>query len=218
MWLAVFYLNPLPRRILFGRTEGVLREPLSDLEYKRKGNRKVELNTESVVNILRNEYDAWIAMLSEKEKFAIEKYSWNSFDKSNGRISFFQRLNSMLRGINTEEKEMLEEYADIISNAVSKHPIEHAVVCYRGSDYDMTDGSPVGGSFLSTQFISTSVIRSKKLPGQYEFVIHIPEGANVAYIEKLSKYKKQRELLINRNTVFTVISRNGFLVELEVLL
>lgn len=176
----------------------------------------MELNTQVVVSILRKEYDAWIDSLSEKEKYAIEKYSWNSFDKNNGRTSFFQRLNAMLRGIRTEEKEMLTEYADIISGAISKHPIEHSVVCYRGSDYDMTDGTAVGESFISQQFVSTSVIRSRRLRGQYEFIIHVPQKASVAYIEKLSKYKKQRELLINRNTVYTVISRNGYLIELEV--
>ncbi len=173
---------------------------------------------ESVVNILRKEYDDWIESLTEKEKYAIEKYSWNSFDKNNGRVSFFKRLNSMLRGISTNEKEMLEKYADTISNAISKHPIRHSVVCFRGSDYDMTDGTEVGESFQSEQFISTSVIRSKKLKGRYEFIIHVPKGSNVAYIEKLSMYKKQRELLINKNTVFTVISRNGYLIELEVVI
>jgi hypothetical protein len=176
----------------------------------------VELSTENVVNVLRKEYDQWIAQLSEKEKYAIEKYSWNSFDINNNRKSFFKRLNAMLRGEGTEEKDMLDGYADTISNAISRHPIEHAVICYRGSNYDLSDGTPVGESFVSLQFVSTSVIRNKRLRGQYEFVIHIPRGANVAYIEKLSKFKKQRELLINRNTLFTVIARSEYLVELEV--
>lgn len=175
----------------------------------------MKVNTENVVDTLRDEYDIWIKSLSEKEKYAIEKYSWNSFDV-NGRKSFFKRLNAMLRGDSTEEKEMLDNYADIISRAISKHPIEHSVVCYRGSDFDLSDGAAVGESFISLQFVSTSVIRSKKLKGQYEFVIHVPQGADVAYIEKLSKFKKQRELLINKNTMFTVVSKNECLVELEV--
>lgn len=178
--------------------------------------RKVEVDTKNVVNVLRNEYDKWIDVLSEEEKYAIEKYSWNSFDMSNNRRSFFKRLNAMLRGDLTEEKEMLDKYADIISRAISKHSIEHEVVCFRGSDYDLSDGVAVGESFVSLQFVSTSVIRSKILKGQYEFIIHIPKGANVAYIEKLSRFKNQRELLIDRNTVFVVLSRNGFQVELEV--
>ncbi len=176
----------------------------------------MELSTENVVRILRQEYDIWIESLTEKEKYAIEKYSWNSFDKNNGRISFFQRLNSMLRGLSTKEKEMLTEYADIISNAISKHPIEHSVVCYRGSDFDMSDDTAVGEVFISYQFISTSVIRGRKLKGVYEFIIHVPKGASAAYIENLSRYKSQRELLINKDTLYKVISRNGYLIELEV--
>ncbi len=176
----------------------------------------MELNKKAVVSTLRKEYDNWIESLNEKEKYAIEKYSWNSFDNNNGRISFFQRLNSMLRGVKTEEKEMLSGYADVISTAISKHPLEHSVVCYRGSDYDLTDGTKVGELFISQQFVSTSVIRSKKIKGLYEFIIHVPKGCHAAYIEKLSRYKKQRELLIDRDTVFKVISRNGYLIELEV--
>lgn len=122
----------------------------------------------------------------------------------------------MLRGISTEEKGMLENYAETISTAISKHPIERSVVCYRGSDYDMSDGTPIGESFTSLQFVSTSVIRNKQLKGKYEFIIHVPKGANVAYIEQLSKFKKQRELLIDKNTIFIVLSRNGHLIELEV--
>ena len=80
----------------------------------------------------------------------------------------------------------------------------------------MSDGAAVGESFVSMQFISTSVIRSKKLKGQFEFIIHVPQGSNVAYIENLSKFKKQRELLIDKNTMYTVLSRNRYLIELEV--
>ena len=178
----------------------------------------MELITEKIVSILRKEYDVWIESLSPKERHAIEKYSWNSFDKNNDRTSFFERLNSMLRGIYTEEKEMLADYSDVISKAISKHPIEHSVVCYRGSDYDMTDGTMVGESFISKQFVSTSVIRNKKLKGRYEFIIHVPRGAYAAYIEKSSRYKRQRELLIDKDTLFTVISRNGHLIELEVMI
>jgi methionine synthase II (cobalamin-independent) len=170
----------------------------------------------NVVAALRKEYDEWISGLTEKEKYAIEKYSWNSFDRLHKREPFFSRLNAMLRGISSTEGEMLEEYAELISNAISKHPIKHSVICYRGSDHDMTDYTPIGEMFESLQFISTSVIRSKKIKGRYEFIIHLPIGANAAYIEKLSAYKKQRELLINRNTYFKVISRNGTLIELEV--
>lgn len=52
----------------------------------------MELSTENVVDILRKEYDRWIKLLTEKEKFAIEKYSWNSFDRNNGKRSFLKDL------------------------------------------------------------------------------------------------------------------------------
>ncbi len=56
------------------------------------------------------------------------------------------------------------------------------------------------------------------MKGTYEFIIHVPQGAQAAYIERLSRYKKQRELLINKDTLYKVISRNGRLIELEVVI
>lgn len=177
----------------------------------------MSLSQENVVAVLRREYDSWIAGLTEKEKYAIEKYSWNSFDTMHKRTPFFSRLNAMLRGVSSSEDRMLAEYAETISQAISKHPIEHDVICYRGSDYDMTDGAMPGDVFENFQFVSTSVIRSKTLKGKYEYVIHVPRGAKAAYIEKLSVYRRQRELLIDKNAIYSVISRNGPLIELEVI-
>lgn len=176
----------------------------------------MELSTETVVNVLRKEYDPWINSLTDQEKHAIEKYAWNSFDRIHKKMPFFSRLNAMLRGISTDESSMLNEYAETISNAIRKHPLQHEVVCYRGCNHDMTNNAVVGQVVISRQFISTSVVRSRIIEGQYEYIIHVPKGASAAYIEKLSVYKKQRELLIDRETAYRVISRNGTLIELEV--
>ena len=48
------------------------------------------------------------------------------------------------------------------------------------------------------------------------YICNIMNRKSVVYIEKLSKFKNQRELLIDKNTIYTVLSRNGYLIELEV--
>ena len=48
------------------------------------------------------------------------------------------------------------------------------------------------------------------------YICNIRNRKSVVYIEKLNKFKNQRELLIDKNTMYTVLSRNGYLIELEV--
>jgi len=57
------------------------------------------------------------------------------------------------------------------------------------------------------QFISTSVTRGAALNKMYRILIYVPEGSKGAYIEGLSKFPKQRELLLDKDTVFRVISK-----------
>ena len=80
---------------------------------------------EKVVDVLRKESDEWIRQLTEKEKHAIRKYTYNSGDKKPNR--FFERLNAMLRGDIAEDKK-LREYADTISGALQKNRLNHDVV------------------------------------------------------------------------------------------
>ena len=41
------------------------------------------------------------------------------------------------------------------------------------------------------------------------YICNIRNRKSVVYIEKLNKFKNQRELLINKNTMYTVLSLNG---------
>ena len=50
---------------------------------------------EQAVNILRRDSEEWIALLTDAEKKAVKKYTYNSGDKRPNR--FFERLNAMLR-------------------------------------------------------------------------------------------------------------------------
>lgn len=48
-------------------------------------------------------------------------------------------------------------------------------------------------------------------------IIYAPKGAKGAYIEKLSKYPKQREFLFDKDCVYRIRSINGNTLEMEVL-
>lgn len=168
-----------------------------------------------VVQILRKDSEGWIQELTDKEKRAIQKYTYNSGDKKPNR--FFERLNAMLRG-DLPEDEKLRIYADIISSALNKSRIKRDVIAYRNLDVDLYSGFEVNDLIIEEQFISTSVPKRAALEKPYKVVIYIPKGSGGAYIEAISKYPKQRELLLDKGTIFRVISKKENVIELQVII
>ena len=169
---------------------------------------------EKVVDILRAESEGWIQELSEEEKHAIRKYTYNSGDRKSNK--FYQRLNAMLRGDIPEDKGS-QKYAEVISNALQKNIVKHDVVAYRNLDIDLYSDFDVNDLITEGQFISTSVSQRAALNKPYKIIIYVPKGSRGAYIEKVSKYPKQRELLLDKNTIFRVISKKENVIELQVI-
>ena len=172
------------------------------------------LPANQVVNVLRTEAKTWIDNLSEKERTAIQKYTYNSGDKKPNR--FFERLNRMLREDVSRDKRMLE-YAEIISRALGKYETKHDVVAYRNLDINVYSTFEIGDLLRERQFTSTSVTQAAALDKKYKVVIYVPKGSRYAYIEGISQYPKQRELLLDRDTIFEVISKKGDTIELKVI-
>lgn len=146
----------------------------------------------NIVEVLRRDSIEWIGNLTDEEIYAIRKYSYNSFEEKEDK--FYSRMNAMLRG-DIPNDIILERYANIISGALKKSRIQRTVTCYRRANVNPVKGLSIGDYFSLYQFISTSVIESKTLPGKYTMVIKVPKGATAAYIEKISAFPKQRELL-----------------------
>lgn len=169
---------------------------------------------EKAVNVLREESQEWIETLTDKEKRAIRKYTYNSGDKKPNR--FFERLNAMLRG-DLPEDEKLNEYAETITVALKKNRVKYDVIAYRGMDLDPSEGVPEKGLFRPRQFFSTSVVENRSFGAKYKMVIYVKKGSSGAYIEKLSHFKNQRELLLDKDCIYRVLSRKGNVIELEVI-
>lgn len=173
------------------------------------------LSEKFVVNCLRKEYSIWASSLTDVEKHAIKKYSYNSMDRKPNR--FFERLNAMLRNDYVgDDYRKLEEYAEIISKALKKHPLEQDIICYRGMDANPVQGVEIGSIISFGQFISTSVIKTKALCRKYKMIIRVPKGTKGAYIESLSVFPKQREFLLDKDCYYKLLSIKGEIIELEV--
>ena len=171
------------------------------------------LSEEQVVNKLRKESEGWIKSLSEEETRAIKKYTYNPGDK---RPKFYERLNAMLRGSLPKDKS-LEYYGNKISEGINKYKLEHNVIAYRGTTVDFTNGAKEGTIIDLGQFTSTSVSKKGMFNMGYRYTIFVRKGSRAAYIENLSFYKSQRELLIDKNAIFRVLYRQGNDIYLEVI-
>lgn len=172
------------------------------------------LPKEKVVDVLREDSKRWIEKLSEAEKHAIQKYTYNSGDKKPNR--FFERLNAMLRGEKPKD-EKLEQYSATISKALMKNKLDHDIICYRNMDFNPYKDYPVGKVICAEQFISTSVSKNAALQKKVEMVFFVHKDACGAYIESISKYPKQREFLLDKSCRLRVISNQEGRIILEVL-
>ena len=172
------------------------------------------LSADTVVPVLREDSNEWIDRLSSEEIRAIKKYTKNSGDPKDDK--FYARLNSMLRG-DIPEDDTLKYYSDVISGAIAKFELKHDIICYRSVKHNPVEGMKVGDIYEPKQFISTAVSISGVLKGNYFITFLTPKGSKGAYIEPLSKYPKQRELLFDKNLKYKIIDINGRKIILEVI-
>lgn len=168
-----------------------------------------------VVDVLRKEAQPWIDKLSAAEQDAIQKYTYNPGDQRPNR--FFERINRMLRG-DSEEDAHLRMYAERISDALKRSPLEHDVLCYRAMEFNPFDGMQVGDIVCPGQFYSTSVVKSGSLKKDFRITICARSGFLAGYVEPLSKFKEQRELLFDKDTLYRVLLSKEKEVVLEVIL
>ena len=138
-----------------------------------------------VVAVLRKEAQPWIDSLSDDEWHAIEKYTFNPGDKKPNR--FYERLNRMLRG-DSPEDETLRIYAERISNALKKSPLQHDVLCYRTVDFNPFNGAKVGSVIFPGHFYSTSVVKSGALKKDFKITICAHAGSYAGYLEAVSLF------------------------------
>lgn len=173
------------------------------------------LSADTVVPVLREDSNEWINRLSPEEIRAIKKYTKNSGDPKDDK--FYARLNSMLRG-DISEDDTLKYYSDVISGAIAKFELKHDIICYRSVKHNPVEGMKIGDIYEPKQFISTSVVSSRTLKGDYNIVIIAKKGSKGAYIELLSKYQNQREFLFDKNLKYRILKIRNNKIVLEVII
>lgn len=158
-----------------------------------------------VVNILRKDAEKWIQNLSDDEIKAIKKYTDNGKDSDGLRL--FEKINGYLENrydpANEKEEEIILRNAYNIEQGVLKNKLKHDIIVYRKEDFTDSLNGKV------QKFLSTSVTKRGVLGNEANVAIIVPKNSQGSYIELLSQYKNQREYLINKGNVFSLIYKSG---------
>lgn len=130
------------------------------------------LSESDALEYLNDQSKIWEMKLTEEEKSAITKYTWNGKEK---RPKFYERVNAFLRGIliNDGEQKMLARYSEIISESLQKSRINEDIVVFRTCDKDYFENIDIGEFFRLNQFMSTSITREGPFSRGVNYKIYI---------------------------------------------
>jgi hypothetical protein len=172
------------------------------------------LSPEKVVNHLRDRSKSWIESLTLEEIRSVMKYTQNIGDTKNNK--FFERLNSALRGEKPLDDHLIF-HSNNISAAIEKFKLNDDIICYRSTKKNYFAQHKIGDIFSAGYFLSSSASKKGALKGQFTTIIRAPKGSKCAYIEKLSKYPAQREVLFDKNCRYKVLEESNNYMIIEVL-
>ena len=151
------------------------------------------LSQEKVVNILRKDSNLWIKKLSNYEKNAITKYTFNGVDEDKGKL--FRKINEYVEGIynpkDVKEEDMIIRMYNNIYSALLKNSTNDDIILYR------RDINHKGLDGITKKFLSTSVTQKGVFKSKPNVAIIAPKNTSGAYIELLSNLPNQREFLLN---------------------
>ena len=141
--------------------------------------------------------DEWLKTVSSTEKAGVVKYTSNAYHD----------MNNYLRGFSSSTNYKKE--IEACKAALSKASLPQETIVRRGSGYNMLrdlgigDITPqnksqfIGAIVTDKGFVSTSPSPSGGFSGSIEYVIKLPKGSQAMYVDSISRFQGEQELLIN---------------------
>lgn len=148
--------------------------------------------------------DDWLEIISSTEKSGVRTYTGSAYTN----------MNNYLRGISDSTR--YEKEIKACQKALSKASLPKETIVRRGSGYNMLDELGIGnvtpenkdkfiGAIVQDKgFVSTSPSPSGGFSGSIEYVIKLPQGSQAMYVDSISRFQGEEELLINCGGKFQV--------------
>ncbi|MEE1301474.1 MAG: ADP-ribosyltransferase, partial [Bacteroidales bacterium] len=141
--------------------------------------------------------DDWLKTISATEKSGVRTYTGSAYTD----------MNRYLRGQSSSTSYAKEIKA--CQSALSKASLPKETIVRRGSDYNMLKELGIGnvtpqnknqfiGAIVTDKgFVSTSPTSGGGFSGSIEYVIKLPQGSQAMYVDSISRFEGELELLIN---------------------
>ena len=142
-------------------------------------------------------FSSWEKGITTSERQGIYDYTTDEF---------YQNINNVLRGLETEYAPGNATRVEEITSALGKASVPEPITVYRGVGRsalgDLQGLSPeqlVGHMIEDDAFMSTSLVPEGAFSKPVTYIIKVPQGAEAAFIGDISYYgSKEVELLLNR--------------------
>lgn len=141
--------------------------------------------------------DDWLKTITSDERAGVRKYT----------SSAYTDMNRYLRGQSKSTSYSKEIAA--CKSALSKASLPRETIVRRGSSYNMlkelnlgtitpqNKSNVIGAILMDKGFVSTSPNSRGGFSGDIEYIIKLPKGSQAMYVDKISYYEGELELLIN---------------------
>jgi len=141
--------------------------------------------------------DDWLKTITDTEKSGVRTYTGSAYND----------MNSYLRGF--KSKTSYKKEIEACKSALSKASLPRETIVRRGSGYNMLNSLNLGnvtpenktkfiGAIVQDNgFVSTSPASSGGFSGSIEYVIRLPQGSQAMYVDSISRFQGEQELLIN---------------------
>jgi hypothetical protein len=153
----------------------------------------------------RDEFEAWDDQLTADERESVNHYT----------AHFYNDVNRHLRGheVRRLTQEMISRTVKNVDSALAKSKTTMPAVSYRGVNclsercWDFFSGLEVGTTFQDDGYVSTTMNPNRFRGARVHMRIMIPEGVNAAYLDGLSQYEREAEVLLARGAKFKILNK-----------
>ena len=150
---------------------------------------------------MREWCNEWTKKITEEEERAVRVYTGDSY----------KLMNAFLRGQKTADEvgERIINSIDMCASALEKTSTTRDMIVRRGDDYNMLEELGVDFSKANLENIKGSPLTAKAFfsasPDPHggfdksiEYIVKVPKGSQAMYVDSISTYEGEKELLINR--------------------
>lgn len=168
-----------------------------------------------VLKRIKASSDRWFKKLTGTQQKSIEDITGSEYHR---------QLNRMLYDSEyiPNNKEILENMANILDSSLSKFELEDSIVAYRGMSIEEFDNLTSGNEFKEFKHLSIDERVANNFGKNYndEGIVvkfYLPKGTNGAFIGDYSQFHNEQEFILNRNTKYEYIMKSKNQVEVYIL-